>query len=277
MARSGSIALVALGLSAAFVSSAAIAGDLELPPAMPVTAYKAPPPRPFSWDGFYFGANAGGHWGQDKITTATDTGWADGGGAAGGAAIDGASPVNLNPTGGIGGLQVGWNLQGTSGNVFGIEVDFDWLGGTATRSLSNIPVIVPTDVLTDTVQASFLSTYRLRWGTTVISDRALLYLTAGFALETLKTTDSMGHFGNAVITSVSASTTEPGLAAGLGFEYGITDNVTVRAEYLYVNVKSPTPIIPATPGNADTITVSHAYIDNILRAGLNFKFGNWWH
>jgi outer membrane immunogenic protein len=278
----GGVALGALSLGATLIGAtlamtgAAVAADLEV---APVTAYKAPPPRLYNWTGFYIGGNAGGHWGSDKITTVTDTGWADPlaapAGAAGSAAINATSPVTLNPKGFIGGLQVGYNLQGTGGGVFGVEVDVNWLGGTASRSLTNIPVIDPRDVMTDSIQASFLSTFRLRAGSTLFSDRALFFLTGGFALENLKTTDSMGHFGNAVITSTSNSTTQPGVVAGAGFEYAFTDFVSVKGEYLYVYVKHLEAAIPATPANTDGITVTHAFSDSIFRAGLNFKVSNW--
>ncbi len=260
----GSVAVIALGLSIP-----AMAADLEVE--APGPAYKAVRPvvRAYDWTGFYVGGNVGGHWGTDKITTTTDVDF-EGLGAAGGAAIDAASPATLNPKGFIGGLQAGYNLEG-SGGVFGIEVDANWLGGSATRSLTAIPGINPLDVMTNTVQATFLSTLRMRWGTTALSDRSLLFVTAGFAFATLKTTDSMGHFG--VITSTSGSTTEPGLAAGGGFEYAFTDNLSAKFEYLYVAVKNIGTTIPATAGFADSIAVNHDYSDHIGRFGLNFKFG----
>ena len=184
----GSVALVAL-----CVSIPAMAADLEVG----APAYKAVRPvvRAYDWSGFYVGGNVGGHWGTDKVTTVTD-GDFEGGGPATGAAIDAASPATLHPQGFIGGVQAGWNIEG-SGGVFGIEVDANWLGGSASRTLTNIPVITPSDAMNDTTQASFLSTLRMRWGTTVFSDRSLFFVTAGFAFATLKTTDSMGHFGNA--------------------------------------------------------------------------------
>jgi outer membrane immunogenic protein len=260
----GSVALIALGLSIP-----AMAADLEVG----APAYKATQPilRAHDWTGFYIGGNVGGHWGFDKITTSTDVDF-ETLGAAGGGAIDAASPVTLHPKGFIGGVQAGYNLEG-SGGVFGIEVDANWLGGSAMRSLTAIPVINPLDVMTNTTQATFLSTFRMRWGTTVLSDRSLLFVTAGFALETLKTTDTMGHFGNTIITSASSSTTSPGLVAGGGFEYAFTDNVSAKVEYLFVSVKSVGTTIPATAGNADSIAVNHDYKDNIGRFGLNFKFG----
>jgi outer membrane immunogenic protein len=259
----GSVALIALSLSIP-----AMAGDLEVPGA---PAYKAPRPvvRVYDWTGFYVGANVGGHRGNDKITTTTDPTGAFG--AAGAAAIDAAVSTTLNPSGFIGGLQLGYNLEG-SGGVFGIEVDANWLGGSATRTLTGIALVAP-NAMTNTAQATFLSTMRLRWGTTAISDRSLLFVTAGFAFETLKTTDTMGHFGNTVITSTSSSTTQPGLAAGAGFEYAFTDNISAKVEYLYIAIKNPGTTIPASAAGADSIAVNHDYSDHIGRFGLNFKFG----
>ena len=260
----GSVALIAVVLTIP-----AMAGDLEVPAA---PAYKAAPPvtRAYDWTGFYVGGNAGGHWGTDKVTTVTDADF-DLLGPASGAAIDGASPATLHPSGFIGGVQAGYNLEG-SGGVFGIEVDANWLGGSATRSLTGIP-LVASDAMTNTTQVTFLSTFRLRWGTTALSDRSLLFVTAGFALETLKTTDTMGHFGSAIVTSTSGSTTQPGLAAGGGFEYAFTNNVSAKVEYLYIAVKNVGTTIPATVFGGDSIAVNHDYSDQIVRFGMNFKFG----
>jgi outer membrane immunogenic protein len=260
----GSMAFIALGLSIP-----AMAADLEVG----APTYKATRPvmRAYDWTGIYVGGNVGGHWGSDKITTLTDPG--GGFGVAGADAIDGFSGTTLHPSGFIGGVEAGYNLEG-SGGVFGIEVDANWLGGSATRTLSNIPVIGPLDVMTNTAQATFLWTARLRWGTTVLSDRALLFLTAGFAVETLKTTDTMGHFANTVITGTSNTTTEPGVTAGAGFEYAITNNVSAKFEYLFVSIKNVGTTIPSSAaGNPDSIAVTHNYIDNIGRFGLNYKFG----
>jgi outer membrane immunogenic protein len=259
----GSMALLALGLSIP-----AMAADLEVGGAPP---YKATRPvvRAYNWSGIYFGGNVGGHFGTDKITTTTEADF-EGTGLAGGAAIDSASPATLHPKGFIGGVQAGAQLEG-SGGVFGIEVDANWLGGSASRTLTNIPVINPLDVMSNTTQATFLSTLRMRWGTAALSDRSLLYVTAGFAFATLKTTDSMGHLGNTVITSTTGSTTQPGLTAGGGFEYAFTDNLSAKLEYLFVQIKSVGTTIPATAGNLDSIAVNHDYSDHIGRFGLNFK------
>jgi outer membrane immunogenic protein len=262
----GSVALIALGMSIpAGISIPAMAADME-PVGAP--AYKATRPvmRAYDWTGFYVGGNVGGHWGSDKISTVAD---AAGFGDAGAAAIDAAASTTLHPTGFIGGLQAGYNLEG-SGGVFGVEVDANWLGGSATRTMTNVPVI--NDALTDTAQATFLSTMRLRWGTTVVSDRSLFFVTGGLAFATLKTTDTFARVGN-VTTSTSNSTTKVGLTAGGGFQYAFTDNLSARFEYLYVAVKNADATIPATPGNLDDIVVTHGYSDHIGRFGLDYKFG----
>jgi outer membrane immunogenic protein len=248
----GSVALIALGLSIP-----AMAADLEVSGG---PAYKAARPvvRVYDWTGFYVGGNVGGHWGSDKITTITDPAGAFGADAA---TIDALSPATLNPTGFVGGLQAGYNLEG-SGGVFGIEVDANWLGGSATRTL---PIPLVGTALTNTVQATFLSTLRMRWGTTILSDRSLLFVTAGFAFETLKTADSIGF------SSINGSITQPGLAVGGGFEYALTDNISAKAEYLYIAVKHVNPTIPATLFSS-SIAVDHNYFDQIGRFGLNFKF-----
>jgi outer membrane immunogenic protein len=267
----GSVALIAASVSAVCGFDApALAADLGIGS----PAYKAPAPimHAYDWTGWYVGGNAGAHWGSDEITTATDVDF-EGGGTTTGADIDAHSATTLHPGGFLGGVQGGYDIEG-SGGVFGIEVDANWLGGTASRSLTHFPPPVNgSDVMTNSVQASFLSTMRLRWGTTVISDRSLLYITAGFAFESLKTTDSMGHNGNAIVTSLSSTTTEPGLVAGAGFEYAITDIISAKAEYLFIGIRDVANTIPSTGGFADSIVATHSYKDQVVRAGLNFKFG----
>jgi len=250
----GSIAVAILSLAAP-----AVAADLEAV----VPAYKAPTPvaAPFSWGGFYVGGNVGGHFGRDEITTVTDPGF------AGAAFVDGASAVTLSSNGFVGGLQAGYNFAGIGG-VWGIEVDVDWLGGTASRTLTSIPGLPAADALSNSAQMSFLSTYRMRWG--IPYDRALLFVSGGFALGSLKTTDTFAQVG-LLVRSVSTSTMQPGLAFGGGADFAITPNLWVRGEYLFILLKNTNATIPATPGNADDVAVTHEFSDNIFRLAVNYK------
>jgi outer membrane immunogenic protein len=236
-----------------------MAADLEVEP-----AYKAPLPvvRAFSWSGFYLGGNVGGHWGNDEFSTATDPGFA----AA--AVVDAVSVITLHPRGFEGGVQAGYNWAGIGG-VWGIEVDANWLGGTASRTLPGIPVPTGPAALSDSAQATFLSTFRMRWG--IPYDRALFFATAGFAVGTLKTPDTFAQAGLPA-QSVSSSTTKAGLAVGGGIDYAFTDSWSARLEYLYIALQNVQPTIPATPGNLDGITVTHKYSDSIARFALNYRF-----
>jgi outer membrane immunogenic protein len=258
---------VAFGIAtvAALIGTPALAADLGRP------AYKAPPPLPapvYSWTGWYVGGNVGGHWGTDKITTTTDTG--GGFGPAGAAAIDAASPTSLHPDGVIGGVQAGYNWQVNS-YLLGLEADADWLGGTASRTLTGIPVIATGDFMTNSAEATFLATVRPRLG--VIFDHALLYVTGGLAIGTVKTTGSFGHFGGTVVISSSNTTTRTGWTIGGGLEYALTQNWSAKVEYLYVDLGSFDTLLPSSPAGApDSTTVHNKYTDNVARVGLNYQF-----
>jgi outer membrane immunogenic protein len=261
---------IAIGFAAiaALIGTPALAADLGRP------VYKAPPPAPpapvYSWTGWYVGANIGGHWGTDKITTTTDTG--GGFGPAGAAAIDATSPTTLKPQGVIGGVQAGYNWQINTW-LFGIEGDADWLGGSASRTIPPgvIPVINSGDFMIDSVKATFLATVRPRVG--VVFDHLLLYATGGLAVETIKTTDTFGHFGGTIVTTTSNTTTRAGWTVGGGLEYAFANNWSAKLEYLFVDMGSFDAAIPGTAaGFPDVITVHHKYTDNIFRGGLNYQF-----
>jgi outer membrane immunogenic protein len=250
-ALAAATALLALGLAAP-----AIAADLE-----PYPAYKAPAPvvPVFTWSGFYLGGNVGGYWASDGISTVSDVG------LPAAAMVDAVSGVTLNPRGLIGGGQVGYNWSGIGG-VFGIEIDADWLGSSASRAL----IIPGVGTLSDSSQANFLSTYRLRWG--IPYQRVLFYGTLGFAVGTLKFTDTMAQIGGVPLQTVATSTTKAGFVAGGGIDFAITDNWWLRGEYLYVQMGHVLANIPATaPGALDDILVTHKFSESIARFALNYR------
>jgi outer membrane immunogenic protein len=251
--------LLAAGIALAVpgLAGPAAAADLE-----PAPFYKSAPPvvRAFSWGGFYVGGNVGAHWGSDEVSTATDPL-----AAFVAARLDNAAGITIHPQGFAGGVQAGYNWAGIGG-VWGIEVDANWLGGTVSRALL-VPAV---GTLSDSAQASFLSTFRMRWG--IPYDRALFFVTAGFAIATLKTTDTFAQVGLPA-QSVSGSATKAGLAAGGGIEYAFTDNWSARVEYLYIALQNVQAMLPATtPANADDIVITHKYSDSIGRFALNYRF-----
>jgi outer membrane immunogenic protein len=96
-------------------------------------------------------------------------------------------------------------------------------------------------------------------------DNLLLYGTGGFAYGDVKSSININGSG------VSTSDTQYGWTAGAGFEYGITKNITLKTEYLYVDLGSQTlldlPINDTANLKMDADTHFHT-----LKAGLNYKF-----
>jgi outer membrane immunogenic protein len=234
---------------------------------------KAPLVPVFSWTGFYFGGNAGGHWGQGNVSTTTSVANF---GLANAAAVDIASPATVKPTGWLAGGQVGYNVQ-VNHVVLGFEGDADWVNGSASRSLV-FPGPNPAagDTLSNTTQGNFLATLRPRLGAAF--DHSLLYITGGLAVGTVKTTDSMTTFGGTVFESTGNTATRIGWVAGGGFEYAFTDNWSAKVEALHVDLGGTYDTgIPCAAGcaagAATDIVVHHKYTDNIARFGINYRFG----
>jgi outer membrane immunogenic protein len=113
---------LAAGASLLLTTSAAFADGYS--------AYGRPSYAPFSWTGFYMGANVGGAWGTDHGTVNDSN------------PVDTTHSFSLNPSGVFGGGQLGYNLQ--SGNiVFGIEADLGDLDLRASAANSNIVNAIP--------------------------------------------------------------------------------------------------------------------------------------
>jgi outer membrane immunogenic protein len=219
--------------------SHALAADLPVP-------YTPPPPRApaayvpavipiYNWNGFYVGLNGGYGFGT--------TDWTD----------PAASSGNFNVSGGLFGGQIGWNYQ-IGQVVLGIEGDMDWSGlkgsfSTPAAFCSTAPC---------TTENNWLSTVRGRIG--FAWDRVLVFGTAG------------GAFGNvkASFNGNSDNDTEAGWAAGAGVEVGITENITAKAEYLFVDLSNGA----FTCGGTGCIAGPYAvkFDASIVRAGINLKF-----
>ena len=136
--------------------------------------------------------------------------------------------------------------------VWGFEADYD--ASTQNKSL-------PAGVLTgSTSQTPWIATLRGRVG--MAFDRTLVYGTAGGAAGELRS-----------IVNISAGTTNTTVTygswiAGAGIEYGITDNLSARVEYLYLDKGHIATGVIGPPTTAITSRVQ----DNLVRAGLNYRF-----
>lgn len=226
----------------------AFAADLPQPMAPPPQApatYVPPAPPVYNWGGIYVGINGGYGFGSSD--------WEPSGGTATG---------NFDINGPLVGGTIGANFQ--SGQfVFGVEADGDW--ADLSGSTTNTTTCGGGTSCTFQTSDDWLATIRGRVG--YAFDRVLLYGTGGGAVGDVKSTlTSPG------LTSVSSSSTEFGWTAGAGVEFALTDNITAKVEYLFVDLSNGSFGCTAGGACSGTTTVPVTFDASLIRAGLNFKF-----
>jgi outer membrane immunogenic protein len=292
---------IAIGIAviAVLIGTPALAADMPL---------KAPPPPAptYNWTGFYVGGNVGYGWSDPTVSfTPNDVASLDF--ICNSFGFPTCPPATFSNHGALGGLQAGYNYQLNQSWVAGVEADFQWsnIKGNGTSGTFLIPFIPP--LLSP---ANFSASQNVRWFGTVRArfgylptNRLLLYATGGLAYGRVDENAALN-------TAISGATVSPGppvvlsnefsfacpatatncffgdsshtavgFAVGAGGEYALWNNVSLKAEYLYVNLgRGHTVDVVAqslaTPGtNASSFTATYTTIDfSVIRAGLNVKF-----
>ena len=216
-------------------------------------------PRPvvvplFTWTGCYAGGNGGGLWAAD---TWTDT-------------IFGGFGSNT-ASGGLGGLQGGCNYQ-VGAWVFGIQGDYDWTRASSNTANAIIPAFfggAPVVGLTDSTKHNTLASATGRVGYSW--DRFLAYVKAGGAW--LQTSYTLQNAGVAIAT---ASSTQSGWTVGVGGEYAFLNWLTGFVEYDYYGFNNSNSGALVCGAVACGVALTGTGIKenvNVVKAGLNFKFG----
>jgi outer membrane immunogenic protein len=264
-------------------------------------AYKAAPvamaPAPFSWTGFYVGANVGGAW-------TGNNGGSDFGPLfppfivlAPQAAIPTLIPGQLDVLGGggrrsgfIGGGQIGYNYQ-VNQFVFGVEADAvgtDLKGSSASATRSfGPPILLATVNQTVTVdfgRIDWMASFRGRAGFAV--NQALFYVTGGAAVAGIggSTTTVVNGPGIAIpagtfVATNGGSTTRWGWTVGGGVEWAFSQNWSVAGEYRHTDFGNRSTIfdipsgLPAAPIFFTGTSSSRLTVDQAT-ARLNYRF-NW--
>jgi len=211
----------------------------------------APAAPGFGWTGCYVGGHAGGAWGDsDKWIPRTP-----------GGAFDGVSLGGHEVDGFIGGVQAGCDYETAGGIVIGIGGDYGWTDGSGTH-----PSTHETGVFYHSeVEALASLTGRLGYA----FDTVLLYVEGGAAWERVDYAASTTMIG----TAYRASDTRDGWTVGGGGEYAVSDRLSVFIEYAYYDFG--TERIRLTPQYTflPTAFVDIEDTDNIVRAGVNLRFG----
>lgn len=180
-----------------------------------------------SWDGFFVGLN-GGYINQKNRATFT-----------------GGLRREFDGNGFTGGGQIGYNYQ-VGNYIIGAEADLMY-----TDTKNNVSD--PTSTGTFTSQADWLSTVRARLG--VAANGYLFYVTGGAAFTEIKTS----YLG------VASSSNVTGWTVGSGLEMAVSNNLSVRGEYLYANFGDETKTYATVP-------VTYRTEMHIFRAGANYRF-----
>jgi outer membrane immunogenic protein len=251
----------------------------------------------YGWTGFYIGANGGYGWKDPTVSyTPNDPGAFSGtcSGIGGSTCVPAAS---FNVQGGLAGGQLGYNWQVNPNWLLGIETDFDWARISGSGASSFLLGSYGPGVFTATETVTSLGTLRGRIGYIPVAP-LLIYGTGGLAYGNVSTSavmpgsipgtgsDSTGGFsyvcgqgtGIANCFNGTSSQTKVGWTVGAGGEYKIANNLSLKAEYLYVNLGRTAVTTTATFADGGTVpasfTANFGSVNfNVVRVGLNYMFG----
>jgi outer membrane immunogenic protein len=291
--------VITLAAFTTLLASQAIAADL--PAKAPV--YKAPPPV-IGWSGFYVGANAGYGWANSDVGFAGDN-FVGAFLVNPGTVFAGATPLgpaSFRSQGLSAGLQAGYNWQVSPAWLVGFETDINWSRIDGDGQSGNL--LAPGVPLFQTMivdrKISSYGTVRARLGW-LPTPNVLLYGTGGFAYGRIRESvtevltspafpagtpvtitgggTSLACVLNAPCLTGNSSRIATGWAAGFGSEFAVSPNVSVKGEYLYLNLGGDSfhAVAPATTVGSPipaSVTASYNHVNlHTVRIGINYRFG----
>jgi outer membrane immunogenic protein len=240
--------LLVAGALTAFFAGPALAADLASPAPVYAPAPVVVVPL-YTWTGCYIGGNGGGLWAHRD--------WSD--------PVFGFGDYgSQTPSGGLGGAQGGCNYQ-VGHWVLGVQGDWDWASATGSNANTAFPLF------TDQSQVKSLASLTLRTG--YAWDRFWLYVRGGGAW--LQSNYNLQFGGAAVATT---SETRECWTIGVGGEYAFLDWLTGFIEYDYYGFRNSTQNFACTAAACPVTTTTAFPVNvttnvNVVKAGLNFKFG----
>jgi outer membrane immunogenic protein len=266
-------------VSSIALATTAFAADLPSTKGPP--AYVPPPPLVISWTGFYVGVNAGGAWGNLDHQTSTAYSTAGYFLPTDVLAVNATGHPDNQASGFTGGGQIGYNYQVSPFAVVGVETDFDYLHLHVNSSGSGVyPCCAPSSfAINSSSTINWLWTLRPRVGFLVMPN-LLIYATGGLALSQASSSFQFtDDYSGGAAASGSLSGTRVGWTIGGGAEYALTQNWSIKAEYLYADLgrRAVDSNNLVAYGGASTFPASVFTHDidprvNIARVGLNYRF-----
>jgi outer membrane immunogenic protein len=266
---------------------------------MTVKAPVAPPPAVLNWSGFYVGLHAGATSRSEGVDYVlqdpsggapfTSRSFSFCGVPAGvNVPVPQPNPFDLRTTcsdtvGFIAGAQIGYNWQ-IDKWVVGGEADISWrkledhfFGVFGSNPTFGLPMgSQPGDTVFMRTKQGTLGTVRARIG--YAPSNWMVYATGGLAIGKVQhqVTEVLSPGPNCVFgcRTVADSSTHVGWTVGAGVELGVTRNVSIVAEYLYVDLGDTTLTLAPTSGFfRNTSTTTFHDRSHIVRAKLNWGFG----
>jgi len=294
--RSKFVSLLAAAFSLGFAQAASAA---DMPVKAPIV--KAPVAVPYSWTGFYIGADVGAGWMRAPTYTFADPGNAAF--ASCGPCVTPYDPQTLSGSGNgslLGGIYLGYNWQFAPMWLAGVEGDFTWTGirqsvnGILTDTTAAPPGPVLNSNLNFETDVRWLASLRGRLG--LIQNDWLFYATGGVAFADLRLSANAScpppavgggcFFTSFTDSPFSKSIVRVGFVVGGGLEWQMpASHWRARAEYLYYGFDktdsgsglflaepggTPLPCI-ATPTCSANYTFGHVNIQT-ARIGLGYTF-----
>jgi outer membrane immunogenic protein len=169
--------------------------------------------------------------------------------------------------------KLGWNAGATAGynwqarcTVFGVEADWNWTNAKATKYLTSDPG--SEDVYVSS-KMKWFGTLRTRTG--LVVDNLLLYVTGGLAWARFDRSFTLNAFGD--VETFSSRDNRWGWTAGVGTEWAINNNWSVKGDVLYLGFPNKETSYTSTVLDSGGIF----RVDNkdsawISRIGINYRW-----
>ena len=255
--------LVGIVVAAGALATAATAADLPAP----APAYYPPVYRPviYDWTGIYGGVHVGAGVMQDEVTATTTTILQNAG-----------AQTRYTPFAVAGGAQAGFNVE-FAPFVVGAEGTFTWtdISGSNFFPASNFGGLV---AVRSTSAAHWYGTATGKIG--YAANDFLFYAKGGAAWMSVNYTEDVTAgpvLGERILTD-----TRTGFTVGGGIEFGMTENLSARVEYDFLDFGTKsynfTSLNFTVPGGAlvpvAAFPVSVKSVTHLISVGLNYRF-NW--
>jgi outer membrane immunogenic protein len=248
-------------LLGAVAMSTASAADLSIAP-----VYKAPVavPPAFTWTGFYVGGYGGGGWGSEDPVDINEY--------AGQTITNGTGHIWRYNTGSsfIGGGTIGFNYQW--GNiVLGLEGEAGYVHLSGSGADPRSPGL---DVISSSQLGDWYGIAAGRIG--YAWDRVLLYGKAGVVFTSVNAnisdTCKALPCGPVTISASGSKDNVASLAVGGGLEYALTNNWSIKGEYIYWSLNNHFLVTGVASNNA-SYSWDHSFSGlHTLKLGVNYRF-----